>query len=181
MASFSSKFLKKTFAAPGKLQGIADRASPFVAMLDKPVQGGASVAEAVIISGPKGNSFSLTAAQAVAAQGGGTDPAHGASNYQEFVSTFGEYHAIATVTARAVAGGKTNPEAYLRQLSEVLTAEVSAFVEVGARKLLGPVGGAIGKISLVNAGATAGAFALTIPADAYNFSVGMILNAATTD
>lgn len=181
MASFSTKFLKKTFAAPGKLQGIADRASPFVGMLDKPVQGGASVAEALILSGPKGNSFSLTAAQAVAAQGGGTDPAHGASNYQEFVSTFGEYHGIATITARAVAGGKTNPEAYLRQLSEVLTSEVAAFTAVGARKLLGPVGGSVGKVLTTNAGGTAGEISLVAPSDGYNFAAGMMVQAATTD
>src|SRR5262245_60753551 len=103
MASFSTRFLKKRFS-PYQLQSIADRASPFVAMLAKPVQGGLSVAEAVILSGPKGNSYSLTAAQAVAAQGGGPDPAHGASNYDEFNSTFGEYHGIANITARAVAG-----------------------------------------------------------------------------
>lgn len=181
MASFSTKFLKKTFAPAGKLQGIADRESQFVASLDKPQQGGASVAEALILSGPKGNSFSLIAAQAVAAQGGGTDPAHGASNYQEFVSTFGEYHGIATITARAVAGGKTNPEAYLRQLSEVLTSEVAAFVAIGARKLLGPVGGSIGKIVSTTAGGSAGEVSLSVPADGYNFAVGMMVQAATTD
>lgn len=180
MASFSTKFLKKRFS-PYQLQSVADRASPFVALLDKPVQGGSSVAEAVILSGPKGNSFSLTAAQAVAAQGGGNDPAHGASNYQEWVSTYGEYHGVANITARAVAGSKTNMDAYLRQLSEVVESEVTAFTSVGARKLLGPIGGSIGRVTNVSANGTAGNFTLSVPADAYNFAVGMVINAATTD
>jgi hypothetical protein len=175
MASFSSKFLKKRFAPPGKLQGIADRAAPFNAACDRPIQGGASVSEAVIISGPKGNSYSLTAAQAVAAQA-----AHGASNYDEFVSTFGEYHGIANVTARAVAGSKTNMDAYLRQLSEVMESEVGAFGAVSERKLLGPVGGNIGKIANTTIGAD-GEMSLTIDGDAQNMAAGMILQAATTD
>ncbi|HKB35075.1 MAG TPA: hypothetical protein VKD72_01390 [Gemmataceae bacterium] len=150
-------------------------------MLDKPVQGGLSVAEAVILSGPKGNSYSLTAAQAVAAQGGGPDPAHGASNYDEFNSTFGEYHGIANITARAVAGSKTNMDAYLRQLSEVVESEVTAFTSVGARKLLGPVGGSIGQVTNVATNGVAGAYTLAKAADAYNFAAGMICNAASTD
>lgn len=175
MASFSTKFLKKRFAAPGKLQGIADRAAPFLAACDKPVQGGASVAEPVIISGPKGNSYSLTAAQAVAAQA-----AHGASNYDEFNSTFGEYHGVANVTARAVAGSKTNMDAYLRQLSEVMESEVGSFAAIGERKLLGPVGGSIGKISNVTIGAD-GEMSLTLIGDAQNFAAGMIVQAASAD
>jgi hypothetical protein len=173
MASFSSKFLKKRFAAPGKLNAITDRAAPFVAACDKPVQGGASVAEAVIISGPKGNSYSLTAAQAVSAQS-----AHGASNYDEFVSTYGEYHGSAVITARAVAGSKTNMDAYLRQLSEVMESEVAAFSTIGERKLLGPVGGHIGRISAVNGGGTNGELTLTIVGDVLNVAAGMILQAA---
>ena len=175
MASFSSKFLKKRFAPPGKLTGIADRAAPFNAACDKPVQGGASVAEAVIISGPKGNSYSLTAAQAVAAQS-----AHGASNYDEFVSTYGEYHGIANVTARAVAGSKTNMDAYLRQLSEVMESEIGAFGAIAERKLLGPVGGSIGRISNVTIGAD-GEMSLTVVGDAQNFAAGMIAQAASAD
>jgi hypothetical protein len=175
MASFSSKFLKKRFAAPGKLQGIGDRAAPFVAACDKPVQGGASVAEPVIISGPKGNSYSLTAAQAVAAQA-----AHGASNYDEFNSTFGQYHGVANISARAVAGSKTNMDAYLRQLSEVMESEVAAFVSVGERKLLGPVGGNIGRISNVTIGAD-GEMSVTIVGDAQNFAAGGIYQAAAAD
>lgn len=172
MASFSSKFLKKRFAPPGKLNAISDRAAPFSAACDKPVQGGASVAEAVIISGPKGNSYSLTAAQAVSAQA-----AHGASNYDEFVSTYGEYHGSAVITARAVAGSKTNMDAYLRQLAEVMESEVAAFAAVGERKLLGPIGGNIGRIANTTIGAD-GEMSLTIVGDAQNLAAGMILQAA---
>jgi hypothetical protein len=175
MASFSSKFLKKRFAAPGKLNAIGDRVAPFVAAIDKPVQGGASVAEAVIVSGPKGNSYSLTAAQAVAAQAN-----HGASNYGEFNSTFGEYHGVANVSARAVAGSKTNMDAYLRQLSEVVESEVASFVANGERMLLGPVGGSIGKISNKTIGAD-GEMSLTIAGDAMNFASGMIIQGAAAD
>ena len=180
MASFSTKFLKKRFS-PYKLASVADRASPFVALLDKPVQGGSSVAEAVILSGPKGNSFNLVRAQAVAAQGGGNDPAHGASNYQEWVSTFGEYHGVANITARAVAGSKTNMDAYLRQLNEVVESEVTAFTSIGARKMLGPVGGSIGRVLAMNGGGSAGEVTLIAASDAYNFAVGMQVNAADTD
>lgn len=172
MASFTSKFLKKRFAAPGKLQAIGDRAAPFVAACDKPVQGGASVAEAVIISGIKGNSYSLTAAQATAAQAN-----HGASDYDEFNSTFGQYHGVANVSARAVAGSKTNMDAYLRQVGEVMETEVGSFVAIGERKLLGPVGGHIGRISNVTIGAD-GEMSLTIVADAQNLAAGLILQAA---
>ncbi len=177
MASFSSKFLKKRFAAPGVLNGITDRAAPLVAACDKPVQGGASVAEAVIISGPRGNSFSLPAAQAVS----GSTVQGGASNYDEFVSTYGEYHGSAVITARAVAGSKTNMDAYLRQLAEVMESEVAAFATIGERKLLGPVGGSIGKIALVNGGGSNGELTLTIIGDIPNFAAGMQVQAATTD
>ena len=59
MASFSSKFLKKRFS-PYQLQTVVDRASPFVAILDKPKQGGSSVGEGCILSGPKGNAYQLS-------------------------------------------------------------------------------------------------------------------------
>jgi hypothetical protein len=177
MASFSSKFLKKRFAPAGVLNGITDRAAPLVAACDKPVQGGASVAEAVIISGPRGNSYSLTAAQAVSASA-----THGgASNYDEFVSTYGEYHGSAVVTARAVAGSKTNMDAYLRQLAEVMESEVAAFATIGERKLLGPIGGSIGKIALVNGGGSNGELTLTLLGDIPNFAAGMQIVASTQD
>lgn len=172
MASFQSKWLKKRFAAPGKLQAIGDRAAPFVALCDKPVQGGASVAEALIVSGIKGFSYSLTAAQAVHAQA-----SHGASNYEEFNSSFGQYFGEASVTARAVAGSKTNMDAYLRQLTEVFETSVGSFVAIGERKLLGPIGGSIGRISNVTIGAD-GEMSLTITGDAQNFAAGMIVQAS---
>lgn len=175
MASFENKFLKKRFSAPGKLQAIGDRAAPFVAACEKPVQGGASVAEPVIISGIKGNSYSLTAAQAIAAQS-----AHGASDYDEFNSTFGQYHGVANISARAVAGGKTNADAYLRQLAEVMETEVGSFVAIAERKLLGPVGGSIGRIANVTIGAD-GEMSLSIEGDAQNFAAGLICQAAAAD
>lgn len=193
MGTFENKFLKQQFA-PYKLQTVVDRASPFVAILDKPKQGGKSVGEGVILSGPKGNSFQFQAAQAVSANGaysltlqGATtainvaNTGNGASNYDEFVSTYGDYHGVATITAKAVAAGQSNKEAYLRQLTEVLTSEISAFIEVGARKLLGPVGGSLAQVTNIAVGAQAGAYALARPEDAYNFSVGMVIMFATGD
>ncbi len=193
MGTFENKFLKQQFS-PYKLQTVVDRASPFVAILDKPKQGGKSVGEGVILSGPKGNSFQFTGAQAVSAngayawtaQGAGAaitvaNTGNGASNYDEFVSTYGDYHGVATITAKAVAAGQSNKEAYLRQLTEVLTSEISAFIEVGARKLLGPVGGTIGQVTNIAVGAQAGAYALARPEDAYNFSAGMVVMFAAGD
>lgn len=188
MASFSSKFLKKRFSAY-QLQTIVDRTSPFVGVIDKPTQGGSSVAEGCILSGPKGNSFNFNAAQAVSADGAYTNysgitvtnTGNGASNYDEWISTYGDYHGIATVTAKAVAGSKTNMDAYLRQLNEVMESEISAFIEVGARKILGPVGGAIGQVTVINTGAQAGAYTLANPSDAYNFSVGMVVMFASNN
>lgn len=193
MASFSSKFLKKRFA-PYELQTIVDRASPFVAALDKPQQGGSSVAEGVILSGPKGNSYQFQAAQAVSADGAYsftpqgasaaitvTNTGNGASNYDEWISTYGDYHGVATVTAKAVAGSKTNMDAYLRQLNEVMESEISAFIEVGARKLLGPVGGSLAQVTNIAVGAQAGAYVLSKPSDAYNFSAGMVVMFAAGD
>lgn len=191
MASFSSKFLKKRFA-PYQLKTIVDRESPFVAALNQVQQGGSSVAEGCILSGPKGNAGSFQAAQAVAADGSYTinnpytaltvlNTGNGASNYDEWISTYGDYHGVATVTAKAVAGSKTNMDAYLRQLNEVMESELAAFIEVGARKLLGPVGGSIGQVTNIATGAQAGAYTLAKPSDAYNFSVGMVVMFATTD
>lgn len=192
MASFSSKFLKKRFA-PYKLKTIVDRESPFVAALDKPMQGGSSVAEGCILSGPKGNSYQFNAAQAVSADGAYswtgqgataaitiTNTGNGASNYDEWISTYGDYHGVATVTAKAVAGSKTNMDAYLRQLNEVMESELAAFIEVGARKMLGPVGGALAQVTNIALGA-AGQYVLANPSDAYNFSVGMVVMFASTN
>lgn len=174
MATFYNKFLKKQYIDNKKLQPVADRVSPFVAAANKIQRGGESINEPLILAGPKGNSYLLTAAQAVAAQAN-----HGASNYQRFVSSFGQYHGVANVTAMAVAGGKTNAEAFLQQLTEVIESEVGAFTSVAARKLLGPIGGAIGRISDLNEGGADGEIQLTINGDALNFSEGMILQAGS--
>ncbi len=173
MASFSSKFLKKRFSKAKDLQAFVDRASPGFAMVDKTEQGGASVAEPVISDGPQGFSFDLPAAQVTAAQ---TD--RGASNYDEFNSTFGEYHGEAVVTARAVAGSKTDMDAYLRQLTEVMSSSLRKFGAIAARKYWGPVGGSIGRILAVNGGGTNGELTLTLRGDVFNFAPGMIVQAA---
>lgn len=175
MGTFENKFLKKQFAAPGKLQAIGDRAAPFAALCSKPVQGGASVAEPVIVSGLKALSYTVAGAKAVSDQEN-----HGASDYDEFNSTFGQYFGHARITSRAVAGGKTNAAAYLRQLSEILETSVGSFLSVAERKLLGPVGGAIGRISNVTIGAD-GEMSLTVVGDAQNFANGMIVQAAAAD
>lgn len=175
MGTFENKFLKKTFAAPGKLQAIGDRAAPFAALCSKPVQGGASVAEPVIISGLKALSYTVAGAKAVSDQDD-----HGASDYDEFNSTFGQYFGHARITSRAVAGGKTNAAAYLRQLSEILETSVGSFMSVAERKLLGPIGGSIGRISNVTIGAD-GEMSLTVVGDAQNFAKGMIVQAASAD
>jgi hypothetical protein len=175
MGTFENKFLKKQFMAPGKLQAIADRAAPFAALCSKPTTGGASVAEPVIISGLKALSYTVAGAKAVSDQ-----EDHGASDYDEFNSTFGQYFGHARITSRAVAGGKTNAAAYLRQLTEILETSVGSFMSVAERKLLGPVGGAIGRISNVTIGAD-GEMSLTVVGDAQNFSNGMIVQAASAD
>ncbi len=175
MGTFENKFLKKQFAAPGKLQAIGDRAAPFAALCSKPVQGGASVAEPVIISGLKALSYTVAGAKAVSDQDD-----HGASDYDEFNSTFGQYFGHARITSRAVAGGKTNAAAYLRQLSEILETSVGSFMSVAERKLLGPIGGSIGRISNVTIGAD-GEMSLTVVGDAQNFAAGMICQAASAD
>jgi hypothetical protein len=173
MASFTSKFLKKRFIDAKGLEAVTDRASPFVAVLDKIQMGGASVAEPCILSGPQGDSYSLTAAQAVAAQAD-----RGASHYEEFNSTFGDHHGVAVISAKAVAGSKTNKEAYLRQVDEVMTSKVKSWTSTAARKMLGPVGGHIGRISDLNEGGGDGEIQLTITGDALNFVAGQILQAA---
>src|SRR5688572_5649199 len=173
MASFSSKFLKKRFAKAKDLEAFSDRKSPVLRLANKVIQGGSSVAEAVISDGPQGFSYSLTAAQAVSAQAN-----RGASNYDEFNSSFGEYHGSAVISARAVAGSKTNEDAYLRQLTEVMTSSLAKFGSIAARKILGPVGGAIGRILAVNGGGTNGELTLTVRGDCFNIAPGMILQAA---
>lgn len=173
MASFGSKFLKKRFAKATDLEAFSDRKSPVLRLANKITQGGNSVAEAVISDGPQGFSYSLPAAQVVSAQAN-----RGASNYDEFVSQFGEYHGSVVVSARAVAGSKTNEDAYCRQLTEAMTSGLAKFGSVAARRILGPVGGALARISAVNGGGTNGELTLTVRGDTFNIAPGMILQAA---
>jgi hypothetical protein len=191
--SFETKFLKKRFS-PYELECMGDREAPCLSYFDKVKQGGKSVAEAVILKGPNGNSGDFQTAQGIGQDGPytyqfkGTGTAItiqntglGASNYDEFDSPYGQYHGVATITAFAKAAGQTNPDAYLRQLDEIMSSEISSFLSVGARKILGPIGGSIGQVTVINAGAVAGNYTLARPTDAYNFAVGMVLMFATTD
>lgn len=178
MPSFTTKFLKKRFIdkGPKELQGFADRAAPIVQVADKIVQGGASVAEPIIGGGPQGFAADLVSAQSVSGQAN-----FGASNYDEFVSAYGEYHGSVVVTARAVAGSKTQPDAYVRQITEAMTSAARKFGEIAGRKLLGPSGQSIGKIALVNGGGTNGELTLTLRGDVFNFTPGMVVSAASGD
>lgn len=173
MGSFETKFLKKQFVNKKGLQPVAERASPFVALCDKPHRGGSSVAEPAIFSGPQGFSYSLTAAQEVHAQDD-----RGASMYDEWVSPFGRYFGEARISSQAVAGGKSEPESYLRQLVEVIQSAVKSYTSIAARKLLGPVGQNIGRIQDLDEGGARGEIQLTIAGDALNFVKGMIVQAA---
>lgn len=176
MPSFTSKFLKKRFIdkGPKELQGFADRAAPIVQIADKIVQGGGSVAEPIIGGGPQGFGATLPAAQAVSAQAN-----FGASNYDEFNSQYGEYHGSVVVTARAVAGSKTQPDAYVRQITEAMTSSARKFGEIAGRKLLGPSGQSIAQVT--NVAVATGKMLLSLRGDVFNFTPGMIVQAASGD
>lgn len=173
MGAFEDKFLKKRFSKPGDLGALADRSSIVLSLFKKVQQGGASVAEPAIFDGPEGFSYSLPAAQAVAAQAD-----RGASDYGEWNSTFGQYFGSAVISARAVAGGKNEPDAYLRQLTEVMLSSMKKFGALAARKLVGPVGGSVARIAAVNGGGTNGELTLTLRGDCFNIQAGQILQAA---
>lgn len=177
MPSFTTKFLKKRFIdkGPKELQGFADRAAPVVQVADKIVQGGGSVAEPIIGGGPQGFAATLPAAQAVSAQAN-----FGASNYDEFNSQYGEYHGSVVVTARAVAGSKTQPDAYIRQITEAMTSAARKFGEVAGRKMLGPSGQSIAQIVNIAANG-AGKMSITLRGDTFNFTPGMLVQAASGD
>lgn len=173
IASFEDKFLKKNFMDPGTLTPMACRKSKVLQLAKKPKQDGKSIAEAAIFDGPQGWSYTYSAAKAVADQAD-----RGASDYGEFVSNFGRYHGHVRLDAFDVAQGQTNRGAYLRQMGEAMTSAVKSFGSIAARKVMGPVGGAIGRISDLNAGGTDGEILLTVRGDTLNFSPGMILMAA---
>lgn len=144
---------------------------------DKIVQGGASVAEPIIGGGPQGFAADLVSAQAVSGQSNNN---FGASNYDEFVSAYGEYHGSVVVTARAVAGSKTQPDAYVRQITEAMTSAARKFGEIAGRKLLGPSGQSIATLSNITANG-AGKMSVTLRGDVFNFTPGMIVQAASGD
>lgn len=173
MASFEDKFLKKNFMDPGTLTPMACRKSKVLQLAKKPKQDGKSIAEAAIFDGPQGWGYDYAAAKAVADQDD-----RGASDYGEFVSNFGRYHGHVRLDAFDVAQGQTNRGSYLRQIGEAMTSAVKSFGSIGARKVMGPVGGHIGQISDLNAGGTNGEISLTVRGDTLNFSPGMILQAA---
>lgn len=175
MGSFADKFLFLRYIKNNKLQSITERASPFLAKLEKPQRGGQAVVEPFIPSGPQGWSYDLSAASTVSDQ---TD--HGASTYETFTSPFGEYWGSAKVAARAVSGAKGNEDAFLQQLTETMDSSLKSFGAVAAQKLFAPVGNSIGRISDLNVGGGNGELSLTVRGDSFNFAPGMIVQAATT-
>lgn len=175
MASFENKWLKKRFIdkGPKELTEIAARQDPWVAMARKEQMGGTSIAEPVKLSGPKGWSSSLAGAQLTSAQVN-----NGASDDDEFNSTFGQYFGSATFSARAVEGGKSNLDSYARVIENEVTSAVARFGEVLGRALAGPIGNSIGKVS---SGSGTGLLVLTLRGDTYNFVPGMVVDAASAD
>lgn len=150
MADFVNKFLKKRYTQVTSLQAVASLASRTLTLADYITQGGESVAEACILDGPEGFSGDFTVAQ-------GNSAVRGASHYEQWVSTFGEYFGSVVVSARALAGSKGREDAFLRQLTEVMDSGMKKFGHIAARKLLGPSGGNIGSSTGNSAGAgTAG-------------------------
>lgn len=178
MPSFENKWLKKRFVdkGPKELMGIAERQDQWVAMAEKPEQGGSSVAEPVKLSGPKGWSSTLVGAQATSVQVN-----NGASDDDEFNSVYGKYWGSAVVSEKSVAGCKTNLDAYARVIENEVVSAVTRFGEVAGRALAGPIGNSIGKITNVAGGGAAGKLTLTLRGDVFNFVPGMVLSAASAD
>lgn len=139
MAAFVDKFLFKRYTKVTSLQQVCSLAAPSLKLPDYITQGGESVAEPLILDGPEGFSFDFAMAQTNSAQ---TD--RGASHYEQWVSTYGQYFGSVKVSARALAGSKGREDAFLRQLAEVMDSGIKKFGHIGARKMLGPDGGNIG-------------------------------------
>jgi hypothetical protein len=159
------------------LESVTDRSSPILAKIDKPIRGGGSINDAVRFSGPQGFSYDLAAAQAVSAQVG-----RGGSEYDEYNLPFGEYHGSVVMSARGLLGSKGKEDAYLTELASEMDGSLEAFGSIAARKIFGPVGGAIGKITAIGSGSLGvGELTLTIKNDAFNFVPGQILQAAAAD
>lgn len=160
----------------GNLQSITERVSPFLTKVKKQQRGGLSISEPFIPSGPQGISYDLAAAQAVSDQS-----ADGNSDYENFVSPFGELWGSAKVSARAVSGSVGNEDAFLQQLDQIMKMFLKSFGASAATRLFGPVGNSIGKISDLDEGGSDGEIQLTVRGDSFNFARGQILQAAAAD
>lgn len=174
MGSFADKFLFLRYIKNNKLQTITERVSPTLQKIEKPQRGGQAIVEPFIPSGPQGWSYGLTEAGTVSDQ---TD--RGASDYETWTSPFGEYWGSAKVSARAVSGSKGNEDAFLQQLTETMDGALKTFGSIAARKIFGPAGNSIGRISDLNEGGGDGEIQLTVRGDSFNFAPGQILQAAT--
>lgn len=173
MGTFADKFLFLRYIKNNKLQTITEKVSPTLQKIAKPQRGGLSIVEPFIPSGPQGWSYDLTAAGVVSDQ---TD--HGASDYEIFTSSFGEYWGSAKVSARAVSGSKGNEDAFLQHLTEVMDMSLKTFGAVAAQKIFAPVGNSIGRIQDLDEGGTNGEIQLYVRGDSFNFAKGMIVQAA---
>ena len=173
MGSFADKFLFLRYIKNNKLQTITEKVSPTLQKIAKPQRGGLSIVEPFIPSGPQGWSYDLAAASVVSDQ---TD--HGASDYEIFTSSFGEYWGSAKVSARAVSGSKGNEDAFLQHLTEVMDMSLKSFGAVAAQKIFAPVGNSIGRIQDLDEGGTAGEIQLYVRGDSFNFAKGMVVQAA---
>lgn len=174
MAAFVDRALKRRYIDPTDgLQSVVERVSPTLEKITKVQRAGDSINELVRPAGPIGLSYDLAAAQTVTAQ---TD--HGASDYETFICPFGEYHGSVKVSLRALQGSKGREAAFIEQLFVEMDSMLESWGAVAARKILGPIGGAIGRIEDIDQGGGNGEIALYVQGDAFNFSNVMILQAA---
>jgi hypothetical protein len=148
MGSFVDKFLFRRYVKLTSMQAVATLASPTLKLVDFITQGGDSVSEPCILDGPEGFSFDFDQAQL-------QSEARGASDYEQWNSTFGEYFGSVKISARAIAGAKGKEDAFLRQLTEIMDSGLKKFGHLAARKYLGPTGSFIGTASTTSTG-TAG-------------------------
>lgn len=175
MPAFVDRFLHRRYTQLVSMGTVTDRASPILPLIEKPETGGASINQGVLWAGPQGFSFDLFAAQQVAGQSG----MQGAQT-DEFNLPYGEYHGSVQVTSKGLAGSKGREDAYCTELASVMDTQLEAYGAIAMRKIFGPVGGAIGKILLVNGGGSNGELTLSIKNDTLNIVPGMILMAAPT-
>lgn len=175
MAQFVDRALKRRYIdPPNGLESVVNRASPTLASIKKVEKRGESVNEICRPSGPLGFSYDFAAAQAVSGQ---TDK--GASDYETFVLPFGQYFGSVVMPARGLSGAKGREDAFLLELITEMDAALESFGSIAARKILGPIGGSIGRIEDIDQGGTSGQIALHVKGDAFNFIKGMILQAAS--